>query len=441
MKFGLLTLLFFYFSAASAKNQLLYFGGGGESKDKLETIFAKGFNHTIDFAQKRKWDAEYYSTHDHLADKAVAYYKHVKTKEFTVENIQKRFELLDQQIKNGEYKSGDQLLIMFDTHGTVDDSYLISTTDDKLFNPEVYLRRIVTEAEKQGIKIGIMGLTCFSGQLQNFGSDKTCVVSVSQADQLGYVYDSETFAKNLITSNNLEDVFTKGRTANRWALAQPEISSPAGQKTQAALKALKSYLGDPKNAVNEAMKNDTCTSYEQKIQQLDNSLTRIENFAFFSWSKKLITEEEKHELSKLLKFHEEARVNLADSLPKPGAAFPSCINNPDPAPGQADEKLCLKSVTDALNTKEFYKAQVRILAKSKAPKEQVAKWQQALEAIDSAVKKYSDTEKEEDAQRTLKLKGAIESLHLYERQLYDKLYKRYSAESEDQPNPCRDFKL
>lgn len=265
---------------------MFYFGSGGEDKTESQTIFDQGFGHAIDFAQKNNWDAKYYSTHEHSENMDIAKDKKIGSQEFTTENIRKQFEDIEMQIKNGTLKQGDQILLVLNTHGDVEGEDFAISTADNTFLPENYLRRIIQAAEERDIKIGLTGLTCFSGQLQNFGSDKTCAISVSSSNTLGYIPDSDNILDNFKNSKNLEEAFNKGRKTKKVIPSRPEISTIAGKKATATLNHLKEYFEQQEGWTSKIKDSSSCKNYENLIKQFENSLNEMEKQIFATEAKK-----------------------------------------------------------------------------------------------------------------------------------------------------------
>lgn len=429
------------FSLAVAKNKLLYFGSGAEPKDKSTTIFDQSFGDIIDFAQANKWDAEYFSTPDHYENMDIAKEKRIGTKPFTTENIKQRFEQLEKQIESGEFKSGDQLFIVLNTHGEVKDNYTVGTTDG-MIEPEIYLKKITSLAEKKGIKVGVAGLTCYSGRLQTLSDNtNTCVISLSGPNQVGYTTDTDSIAKSLKYSSNLEEVYTTGRLFSSVTPAQPEISTPAGIKTKATLNSIKHHFKTPYDIESGWNQLISCPTADADIKKLLDDLKKMHDATLFSdATNKGLTEDIK-KLNTAIKAYEELLASAQKAKEKYDLAFPICVTVPTAEDSRKLEKACVYNVEE-MQKLQLYSLHAFLDAKKNDPPETSTAWQVALETLDNVAKELKKNGEPFSKHIYLRpLTYAAIKVGKYEREIYDKLYNIFSKESAKQPNPCRDFKL
>jgi len=226
------------------RNQLVYFGGGIPSHSK-DVEFEYGYDKVKRYSEvnQQTWDSEFFNSwlHAHPDPKDNSFIN-----DFNDNSFRSKINELVQQINESKIRPGDQLLIYIDTHGTGfynEFSYRFVASDYVDPRP---LRKLQQVAETKGVKLAIVGLPCGSGNLLDYGSDKTCVISSSQKHKVGIMKDGESVAKALNDPNikNLEEAYLKARldTLTRnddnepvTFAAQPMISTRAGKETDELL--------------------------------------------------------------------------------------------------------------------------------------------------------------------------------------------------------------
>lgn len=238
IKFLLIIVVFVTMDLAEAnKKEMVFFGGGGEPPGD-GTIFDQGVSYFTPFMPGSGWNVRPYFNGGHKTSENIARKMFGdKNKPMTSRNIKDEIASLKKRIESGDLAPGDQLMMTLYTHGANpkagQKSHSVSTTDGLLDLDELISLRDL--AERKGVKLAIVDMSCHSGSTLNLASDKTCVVSAT-GDGLGYTTSAESIGKNLIRGLSLERAFMRSRRIPVGAA--PQISSPAGKKTYAATKFL-----------------------------------------------------------------------------------------------------------------------------------------------------------------------------------------------------------
>jgi len=235
-------------STAHAEKNLILLGGGGEPKNMSTTIFDNTLTEMDKFLNTNKWKSVISFNGGHTQTDAMITMKFdnaaVKTS-FSQNNYNTIIKAYEQKIKNGEIKSGDQLMIMIDTHGAEKNSKDQASTHEIAVGqapattnlnslegtPTVSLDtlRTLTElAKEKGIKLAIMDFSCHSGNTLALANENTCVISSTGTKHFGYNTFSETFIQNMKAGKSLEDVFLTVRKETRDN-SFPMISSAEGK--------------------------------------------------------------------------------------------------------------------------------------------------------------------------------------------------------------------
>ncbi len=234
--------------SAHAEKNLILLGGGGEPKNMNTTIFDNTLTEMDKFLTNNKWKTVISFNGGHSQTDAMLTMRFndaaVKTS-FSQNNYNTIIKGYEQKIRNGEIKSGDQLMIMIDTHGAEKVSKDQSSTHEIAVGqapattslnslegtPTVSLDtlRTLTElAKEKGIKLAIMDFSCHSGNTLSLANENTCVISSTGTKHFGYNTFSETFIQNMKAGKSLEDVFLNVRKETKDN-SFPMISSAEGK--------------------------------------------------------------------------------------------------------------------------------------------------------------------------------------------------------------------
>jgi hypothetical protein len=255
-------LLMVFSSLAFAQNKyLVILGGGGEPRGE-GTIFDQNLKLMGQFARAHpEYKVDVKFNGGHLKTERIIqeqFKSFTPDHQFTQENFEKTILKYEKMIESGEIKSGDNLLLNIDSHGSVQDgkTHRISTVGEKITDYNVLggktvsldrLKKLTELAEKKGVNLGIIDLSCHSGNTLSLANRKTCVITGAGSEHYGIAglserFFSNDFARNLSHSSNLEEAFLAAR-AKRIDITFPMISSPAGIETQKILyESLTPYL-------------------------------------------------------------------------------------------------------------------------------------------------------------------------------------------------------
>jgi hypothetical protein len=175
-------LLFYSISFSySGEKQLYFFGGGGEPEGPT-TIFDKDINILSRFSNNKSttWKTNYSFNGGHKKTEAQLRSKLGKANtlgRFDEANFQQAINDLENKLESGKLKSGDQLILIIDTHGTKNSSeektHLISLSPSESTKLKTSseakkisidkLEKISNLAAKKGVKLALVDLSCFSG--------------------------------------------------------------------------------------------------------------------------------------------------------------------------------------------------------------------------------------------------------------------------------------
>lgn len=231
-RFFFICLMMCLFTKQSfAELQIVYFGGG-EAAAPNDRAFDESFQSVYKASIVRNTKADFYYL-DSIA-KGLPSDSKRSIKTFSQETFDTKIQQLKSDILNGKLKKEDQILLYFDTHARVSEKgeYQI-LADDKWVDPKA-VQDLMNLAEKKGIKLGLVGETCFSGQLiKSFENRNICIITAAQSDKVGFKGDGNRFAKKLsenIGNTNLEEIYLKSRLEAKVTQnpSQPMISTPVG---------------------------------------------------------------------------------------------------------------------------------------------------------------------------------------------------------------------
>ena len=447
------------FAKTSAK--YLFYIGGGEtvSQNPKATNFDYSFSHLRNL-EKEDWKARYLFAGDQTNSKRLRLEVGERSQTLTNGNLTPFLENIEKTILSGALDHG-QLMIYLDTHGIMDDGkYTISTTDGT-YDILPSLLKIRGLAKARNIKLGIIGATCFSGQLMNLEDQNTCVITTAPSDTVGLMMNNNVIAYLLghHTSKNLEDLHLQSRKFKDIDLGQPMISTPAGKKAFEVLKELRTtvlvagkksapeihscdqngvektlaqislLLQGPENSVSSThtkAENSVGNATASRDNLVSSSVAKIEKRAPFISDKligKLKTLDLK--LKSLLGQHREELIsNLTNSCQ---SLNPDLKENP---PCDLSHKSVSERNTSTMEEQGIVLKPVEL--PKDLPQDDKPDAAQVTFAIENASKSPAETLAE--LVKTSAEIGAVE------RDLYDLLYKKFSEET-PAPNICNSFPL
>lgn len=246
IKLLIISLLTFSSTLAFAENHLLLMGGGGEPQGET-TIFDSGMETFGKNLKSDKWNYEISFNGGHQKTEQMlrkSFKGPVReTTDFTAEQFEHLLTSYKERILNNQIKPGDQLMIIINSHGgskgadstthkisakggeAVD---LNNLQGSKLVNLDK-LSEIVKLANDKGINLGIVDLSCHSGNTLALTKDapNLCVVTATGPVHYGFAGPAafiDRFFANLAPGTNLEEAFLKGRLEARDA-SYPMIST------------------------------------------------------------------------------------------------------------------------------------------------------------------------------------------------------------------------
>ncbi len=450
--------------AREARKVAVFFGGGGEAKSQKNNFDAT-FESFHQFATKRKWERNYFYSFENPSsqdlNKKIYDESKVKSLTFWQSAYEQKIMSLIQEMKppNAKLKAGDQILIEFASHGTMDKgNFIVSAAEGESIMPLKQLEALKAAAEKAGVKLAVLGATCFSGQLQNLASDKTCVISTSRPDKFAAVEDGSWITEGLQILKNLEDAFLAGRESQNL-LGQPMISSGPGKRASEALESFKGALRDPGN------KDHPEFGYLSKLQCqeiLTSLMAKAEMFqgvAIMGMTNplkkatKLIQQVDQEQRNYFALMNQaniclsENKVTSCDSLGpdqgscgQPAGVAKFCMRPPVPQTrlAELDKEISELKMAEAHFTKDA-KSPTKIKFDALTEERRLLDKYKFTSEFKAASKRAKIATSEATRAEGRLTQNLIE-LNKFERDAFKQLYSKYERE-EKGPNPCRDFKL
>jgi len=232
-----------------AKKQFYFMGGGGEPQGET-TIFDGEVKRVGSFIKSSDWDSTVSFNGGHAKTEDLIKSKMGKAKNagtFTEKNYNALMDEIIQKLEKGELKSGDQLLISFDTHGAKRSSgkdaekthrvALAHSTATELNNLSGArtvnldkLEKIINLAADKNVKLGILDFSCYSGNLLNLHNDKVCLISASGPEQYSYATTAVnlgffTFSYPITFGSKFFDNMKKGKSLEELFIASRSTGS------------------------------------------------------------------------------------------------------------------------------------------------------------------------------------------------------------------------
>lgn len=482
-----LTLALLVFSSQNlmAANHMVIFGGSGDPKGPT-TIF----DENIEILGKNlsnsnwKYQAAFNGGHSETESILAKKYKNpvAPTREFTKQNYESIIADYKKKILSGEIKSGDQLMIVIDTHGAQkfgnEKTHLISANgaaEKPSSNSEINyntlsgsdlvsldsLEEIVKITNEKGIKLGIIDMSCHSGNTlalkQN--APNTCVITASGPVHFSYAGGtsfSGQFWNELKPGKNLEEAFLSARLKAQ-DVSFPMISTtPGNEVTDEVYDSITPYLyyktnSSPAEKISSYLdKNSSDIMICKREAQFQNLISKIETLQkASSGMSKVDAEDLKKALTKYKAQQDSMLKTLADMgvpLLSTKEVFSSPItpakkgkkaedhtlyftwkdivfSNPDRTIAAFEEYS--KKARNA-EDKATYQAVLSNWRKIKIRKEEILKQYPKMNQLNGASKKLFD-EMEDNWNEAHKL-GQLE------KKFYDGLYRQ--KQTRDKSDPC-----
>lgn len=400
---------------SSAENHLVYFGGDKSNNTSDSQLFNDQLKRILDYSKKTSWRSEFYYQKNLPSELPEKEKKGIK--EFSPDSFQEKILSLKKDLRNGKIKSGDQLLVYIDAHGRLDQNRdFVISTDQGAAHSEV-LKGLIALAEEKKVKLGVVGMNCYSGSLLRFRTPNTCIVTLSQADKLGFDDDATNFSSLVLKkagSTNLEEVFLNSRYDQfqfSFSPSQPMISTEAGVLVDENLSALKEGIFHEIDLYQSQLQ-PLCKNSTLKIETLEAKIASLAQLLQLD-RKSVIEPQRLEKLKALLREYNDLYTGTS------------------PFSKYANDLACSKD-GDCLEVFEIDLYETLPLS------EKDRQWVNELKTT-TAYKNFKRfiIKHEPYYQR---MKDLSLEISQEERALYDQLYKLASQKMKG-PNPCRDFKL
>lgn len=383
-------------------------------------------------------------------------------RDFTKSSYEEMISRYEQDIRNGTIKSGDQLLVVVDSHGgrrfgphqthtIVSGRGSAVDLNDLKGSETVSLDRLTALtrlAEEKGIKLGILDFSCHSGASLPLANSKTCVIAASGPESFAYggtnpTLFSNRFANAVAPGKNLEEIYLESRSGSQ-DLGFAMISSPEGMRVQQQLyPVLQKFINhfDTKSdkfnpEILASVKDQTCLQENSDVERILELTRQIEEV-----NSGVSLEAFRNSLSQ----YRDYRKSIQDELQRRGVGRLNetrriCANDGHCQSLTLDLVMGFAADTNLA----YYQEQLRN-ASTPADRRDANKWisyfqnakvvqAQALKdfpqlnGYENFVKSLPDVERKT---RELASKVSVES-----RKIYSALYRKNSTS-----NPCRDFVL
>jgi hypothetical protein len=444
---------------------MAFMGGGGEPAGAT-TIFDREVRYVGNFVRRAPaWQTTVSFDGGHsTTEQLVRSNFGAAATNFTAQTFEDIVARYERQIQNGEITSGDQLMLMINSHGstTTDQvqTHFIAVTGGTATDLNTLqgartvsldrLRRLTQLAEQRGIKLALVDLSCHSGVTQALANSRTCVISSTGPTILGYGANdnvfSARFTDNLRPGRNLEEVFLLARNST-GENSFPMISTPAGRAVQDQLYPLiyryQTYdHGQTRNRsftenLERAFTSGSCDAEPAGFQQLLTLVRETEQATNQNFSA----------LRNSLQEYSDFRTGIFDEMRAMGAESARqnrqfCANYRDRNNRQYVQCMNytgLQALSMDIDASAQYfnnrgepsdAAFVAILNQVRTWRQQLLAQHPRLTEYQSFIQNYPRRE-----QRTMQLAGRVSQ---EARRLYSTLY---SQQPNTSSNPCRDFVL
>jgi hypothetical protein len=291
----LTTILLLVSSSTFAAKHMAYLGGSGDPAGATTLFDSKipvmaSYARASGYETRVAFDGGHSTTEQLLANN----FSDAIISDFTYRSYETTISEYERQIRNGQIPSGDQLMVIVDTHGSRRNSVTATHTVAAGRGPALDLEQLSGSdtvtldrlqslarlAQEKNIKLAIVDFSCHSGASLPLGNSHTCVVTATGPESYGYGgSDSRIFAnilpKKMRPGKNLEDAFLEARNeSNDMGFAM--ISSPAGKAVQDRLyPLLQRYINSREKEndkfsydIMESVKTGSCEKENDDVQQI-----------------------------------------------------------------------------------------------------------------------------------------------------------------------------
>lgn len=486
IKYLILSLLLSKNIYASESN-FIFIGGGGEPEGET-TIFDKNIEGLKEYYQSQNFTNTTISFNGghKKTEEIISNTFNKNNPKFTNTEMEDIVKNYLSKIEKNEIKSGDQILLYIDSHGAMktDSKYRpefthqIATSGRGLKNLNTLegssvisldiLTSLVKKAEEKNIKLGIIDMSCHSGNsipLASLGSKNTCVISASGPNHYGFA-GTETFSgqfvKNMKKGKSLEEVFLDARK-DATDVSYPMISTSAGQKVADEIyhlitpylyyqydnsDKLDGYISEGlKQSTYQCQRDNQFSDLQKILNEVEKLNTVVKKVLFWNVTeKKFDLESFKQALSKYKKEQDEI-IEIEKELNKEKYNLPLI----------ADRSFTFADLIDGVTIRELlssdYAAAINVL-KNKLSKEsdndnkmiikeeieQMSEMAKFREKIAKENPTVLDLIKRQDQLKKATYYTAYE-VKMEEKKFFDKYYQMKKEKESTSLNPCKEFIL
>ncbi|MEA9357883.1 hypothetical protein SHI21_16755 [Bacteriovorax sp. PP10] len=463
-----LAVLAFSSSTLFAANHMVLMGGSGDP-DGPKTIFdstAEMLGKNLQASNQWKYQVAFNGGHSETETIIATNFSRptAPTTPFNEQTYKKMIADYKAKIMSGEIASGDQLVIVIDTHGAeksdkslthqiavnsakktpnrgITDFNNLSGSDTVSLDD---LQEIVKLTNQKGIKLGIIDMSCHSGNTQALkqNAPNTCIVTSTGPQHYGFA-GAGTFNGQLWNSFkpgvNLEQAFLEARL-NARDNGYPMISTPAGTEIDSEVyKAITPYMYY-KSPISDKLTNYIKTnSSDQLICQRENQFNELiakinaleaaangTKNGYSGQELKRLISQYKAQQDEMIKTLNQMGGSLADTV----ETFIEKKSGPDSNPLQLSWKLIATSDPDG--TIKYFQEQSK---KTKNAKEKadyaaiIEKWNQVKLKKAEILRKYPSMSKLDETSKKLIAQmednyQAVFSITLQEKKFYNELYRK-----------------
>lgn len=212
-------------------------GGSGDPPGET-TIFDKTAALVSTFVEQKEYSQTVLFNGDHLKTEKMLREKFSDPKPFSKEAYRKLISTFskDQSERKSRFSKGDKVLLFINSHGEPG-NYPQASHDihcgDSLCDLDE-LNQLIAELEEENVQVAVVDAGCYSGPSVKLGSRKTCVLTSSREDSVGFARTNDLLAQELsaASNKNLEDVFLKAQSG---FYGQGNINTEAGRETRKLL--------------------------------------------------------------------------------------------------------------------------------------------------------------------------------------------------------------
>lgn len=282
------------------KKQLYVIGGGGDPEGKT-TMFDDTLKSLSNFSNNSPWETKISFNGKHEVTEQIVkndFKKATSIGSFKKSNFNKLIKEMTKKLNSGELSEGDQLMLSIDSHGAEKDekelSHSISLAKGEVKNFSTLegsesvsldvLKDLIKLASSKKVKLAILDLSCFSGNLMNLSNEKVCLISGAGSKNYAYNHFSKKLFESMATGKNLEDIFLEARK-NNITMDFPMISTREGRIASDIYLKLLPFLGYNYNNIttladqyddrlDDEFKMSVCKT-ENKFQDLINAVKKM----------------------------------------------------------------------------------------------------------------------------------------------------------------------